>query len=144
MACVYLMLTLPFAFWLRDDFLLWKHLYFSLTSLSADVYLVSGTIGATGVLQRAGAGSWAASIQLLLVLCATAVILIFRDSRLSSGLQVIGLVYVWAVFFNPYSVRYEYYAGIMLLFAGVAMALAESQSNGEDVRRGLRAPGCET
>ena len=136
---VYLMVTVPFALWSGQGFLFWKHMYFDLTSLSEQVYQADRQIGMTSLLARAGLSESAALIQTAILLAAAAYVVVRRKNSLSWVLQAIGLTYIWAIFVNPYAVRYEYYPGLLLFVSGVAMALGDSPSSTETVGRNIRA-----
>jgi hypothetical protein len=128
---VYLLATVPFAAWWGWDWTFywrfWTQLYLSLTSLSGD-FLVGKQVGIASLLAWAGLERSSYLVQLGLLSFAATYVVVTKRRDLSWAMQFLGATYIWCVLFNPYAVRYTYYAGFLLLLSGLAMALNNSKN----------------
>jgi hypothetical protein len=127
---VYLLVTAPFAIWWGENWMFWKHLYFDLSLLSGATGL-RRDIGMANLLEWAGLAQAGLVIQLGILVLASLCLLVRRDYEFGWMLQFLGVVYIWLVVWNAYSVRYVYYAGFLLVCAGIAIALGGLRASGQ-------------
>ena len=126
---VYLAVTLPFAIWWGDIGAFWKHHYLDVASLPGTRDL-RRDIGLANLVDLTGAPWVGALVELAFVLFASVYVLVRKRHDFNWTLQFLGVTYIWVILFNTYSVRYVYYAGFLLVLAGLAIALGES--NGQE------------
>ena len=126
---VYLLITVPYAVWWGDNWMFWKHLYFDLALLPGATGL-RRDIGMANLLEWAGLAWAGLVIQFGIIVFATSCLVIRREHDFGWILSFLGVIYIWVIVFNSYSVRYVYYAGFLLVCAGMAITLGRVRDSG--------------
>lgn len=97
------------------------------------ICLNSSATNALPALEQLNASTYlfAVGAERLLLPIQVALIVAWKGAARGAGwfAGVAGLVYIWAVLFNPYVVRYLYLPGMLLLAMSLAIQLAQADSN---------------
>lgn len=123
---VYAVIVAPFSVWTGPGF--WAQMYLSYSSATNALPALE-QLNASTYLFAVGAERLLLPIQVALIVAWSWVA--WKGAARGAGwfAGVAGLVYIWAVLFNPYVVRYLYLPGMLLLAMSLAIQLAQADSN---------------
>jgi hypothetical protein len=123
---VYAVIVVPFSVWAGTGF--WAQLYLSYSSATNALPALE-QLNASIYLFAMGAERLLLPIQVTLIVAWSWVA--WKGAARGAGwfVGVAGLVYIWAVLFNPYVVRYLYLPGMLLLAMSLATQMAQADGN---------------
>lgn len=123
---VYAVIVVPFSVWAGPGF--WTQMYLSYSSATNALPALE-QLNASTYLFAMGAERLLLPIQVALIVAWSWVA--WRGAARGAGwfAGVAGLVYIWAVLFNPYVVRYLYLPGMLLLAMSLATQMAQADGN---------------
>ncbi|MDP2025286.1 hypothetical protein [Sulfuriferula sp.] len=123
---VYAVIVVPFSMWAGPGF--WTQMYLSYSSATNALPALE-QLNASTYLFAMGAERLLLPIQVALIVAWSWVA--WRGAARGAGwfAGVAGLVYIWAVLFNPYVVRYLYLPGMLLLAMSLATQMAQADGN---------------
>jgi hypothetical protein len=123
---VYAVIVVPFSVWAGSGF--WAQMYLSYSSATNALPALE-QLNASTYLFAIGAERLLLPIQVALIVAWSWAA--WKGAARGAGwfAGVAGLVYIWAVLFNPYVVRYLYLPGMLLLAMSLATQLAQAAGN---------------
>lgn len=118
--CTFILICLPFAYnWPYEKGFI-QHLFLRFTSLADDPYLVY-KISAAWYLSYFGIVGWATWIQVTIIALTMVLVRILSISDAARFSLLLGVMFLWLVFFNPYAVPYVYYPGMIFIAIGLVL-----------------------
>jgi hypothetical protein len=119
-AVVFLLICLPFAWnWpYQQGFL--QHLFLRFTGMAGDPYSVY-KIGAAWYLDYFGIIGWSTWFQIAIIALTMLLVKLLNIIDAARFSLLLGVMVIWLVFLNPYSVPYIYYPGVLLAIIGLVL-----------------------
>jgi len=117
---LFALVCLPFAMNWPYELGFVKHLFLRFTGATDDLYLVY-KFSAAWYMQQLGIVSWGTWLQIGIIASTMLLLKILAITDAARFSLVLGAMFLWLVFFNPYAVPYVYYPGMIFILLGLLL-----------------------